>query len=135
MTALKPREDRHVHGVSSERYPINPVSSKPDSLEPTDDCHHLFPRSQIGNDSWFVEIEDEKAGSLTIPHVTGLSRSEHEDVEQHRAWIKLEDGVFSWYDRTGPVDDPDGELDSVGRYEDEDYLKGTEWSLLGPLNP
>ncbi len=116
---MKPIENRNVRGVPSERYPLNPISSKPDSTEKVDDPHHIFPRSEIIGDSWFVQIMDLETDAVSdpIPHVTGLSRSEHDDVEQHRAWIKLEDGVFNWYQRQ--------------------QLEGPEYTfeLLGPLNP
>jgi hypothetical protein len=126
MTALKPLENRKVRGVYAQRYPLNPISSKPDSTEPAVDPHHIFPRSQIGNESWFVEIgalegEDLAYVRVVIPHVTGLSREEHDDIEAHRAWIRLEDGIFNWYDRQVL------ELPKGGTR--------TEWVLLGPLNP
>jgi hypothetical protein len=94
----------------------------PECTESVADFHHCFPRSQIAGDSWFVIVADED-GAYTgdpIPHVTGLCRAHHEDVEQHRAWIKLEDGVFSWWDR---VENTQWAWD-MG-----------DWLLLGPLNP
>jgi hypothetical protein len=121
MTALKPTENRHVRAVSSERYPLNEISSHPESTQYATDHHHVFPRSMIGGDSWFVEIdvefEDGSGAKAVIPHVVGLTREEHRQVEEHEAWIKLEDGIFNWYDR---VEGPDPDL---------------EWDLRGPLNP
>ena len=53
-----------------------------------------------------------------IPHVSGLCRAHHDDVEEHRAWIKLEEGVFVWYDSK------------------RDEVKHRRvWTQLGPLNP
>lgn len=103
MTALKPIENRRVRGVSANRYPLNEGCSHPECSEPAVDPHHIFPRSNIGNDSWFVEIEiaEDYFGQpepIVIPHVTGLCRAHHDDVEEHRAWIKLEEGRFVWYD-------------------------------------
>jgi hypothetical protein len=118
VTALKPTENRRVRGVAAERYPLNAVSSHPESDAPADDPHHIFPRSAIGGDSWFVEITDDEETTV-IPHVTGLSREEHDRVEQHEAWIKLEDGVFVWYDREPDVEGP--VTDS--------------WVRVGPLDP
>jgi hypothetical protein len=122
MTALKPIESRRVRGVASERYPLNAVCAHPECKEPVADPHHSFPRSQIGGDSWFVEfwLEDDdgtETASGPLPHVTGLCRAHHDDVEEHRAWIKYEGGEFVWYDKDGR---PDADRD---------------WSLLGPLNP
>lgn len=122
MTALKPLENRRVRAVASERYPLNKVCSHPECNEPVADPHHAFPRSAIGGDSWFVEIlmgiETAHPGvpdvTVVIPHVTGLCRAHHDDVEEHRAWIKLEDGVWNWYDYSDDV---------------------RNWVLIGPLNP
>lgn len=122
MTPLKPLENRRVRGVPSERYPLNEKCAHPECTDPVADPHHTFPRSQIGNDSWFVDIalehtlEDDWHGP--IPHVTGLCRPHHDLVESHAAWIKLEDGEFVWYDR----------------FEGENY-PDDGWVGLGPLNP
>lgn len=136
MTALKPIENLRVRAVASERYPLNEVCAHPECAEPTADPHHIFPRSLIAGDSWFVAIfetvtmEEMVRGRklpvngdyVTIPHVAGLCRAHHDDVEEHRAWIKLEDGEWRWYDR--------GELDWS---EEEGNI--VPWELLGPLNP
>lgn len=144
MTAIRPAETRRVRGVSSERYPLNRVSAHPESDKATDDPHHIFARSFIIGDSWFVSLtfnteeearavvgpdvkihyQDGEFRTEAIPHVAGLSRDEHEAVEQHRAWIKLENGVFNWYDRQPPTD-PHDELPD----------EWTEWVLAGELNP
>lgn len=138
MTALKPLETRLVRGVPSERYPLNRRCSHPECMEDTADGHHCFPRSQIGNDSWFVEITHDEGhwdgGSETarlpdievIPHVTGLCRKHHDDIEQHWSWVKLEDEVFQWYVRQS-VGNPDADYEDVGPSD--------EWVFLGPLNP
>lgn len=125
MTALKPIENRRVRGVASERYPLNRKCAHPECNEDAVDPHHIFPRSAIGNDSWFVQFYYVPEGQSIvgvnegdpIPHVAGLCRAHHDDVEEHRAWIKLEDGEYVWYDRS---DYPNLE---------------PEWISLGPLNP
>jgi hypothetical protein len=59
-------------------------------------------------------------------------------VETHQAWIKLEDGVFSWYDRQVNlcrdclVSDGLNGGDTLSCSCDEFQ---EEWVLLGPLNP
>jgi hypothetical protein len=108
MTALKPVEAMRVHGVMADRYPLNKTCAHPSCKEPAADPHHIFPRSQIGNDSWFVTVED----SEPIPHVTGLCRVHHDDLEEHRAWVRLEEDVFNWYVR-----------------------KDDDWLFRGKLNP
>ena len=122
MTALKPLDQRNVRGAAAVRYDLNRTCAMPTCDNPVDSAHHAFPRSLIGNGSWFVLVGAERYGEATpiskdaIPHVTGLCGSgttgHHGDVEHHRAWIRLEDGVWNWYDR-------DGE----------------DWKLVGPLNP
>ncbi len=121
MTALKPIENRRVRAVASERYPLNKKCAHPECSEEAVDPHHCFPRSYIAGDSWFVaifighsQVIPDSPSEQIIPHVTGLCRAHHDDVELHKAWIKLEDGEWRWY-------------------EMHDLLKG--WELLGPLNP
>lgn len=150
MTALKPLETRLVRGVPSERYPLNKRCSHPECTEDAVDPHHVFPRSQIVGDSWFVAISfkgtqdelnkqedlsgldfsrfggDQSEWTSIIPHVTGLCRKHHDDIEQHRAWVKLEDAVFQWYIRQS-VGNPDADYEDVGPSD--------EWVFLGPLNP
>lgn len=137
MTALKPTDDRYpfVRGVASTRYPLNKTCAMPTCTEPAESAHHIFPRSLISNDSWFVEIRKvvveqlDRVSSKGIPHVIGLcgdgTRGHHGDLEEHRSWIKLdEDGSFVWYDRVAPTD-PHDEIP-------EDWQ---EWVSVGLLNP
>jgi hypothetical protein len=146
MTALKPIENRRVRGVPSERYPLNLISSHPESSEPATEAHHCFPRSQQIGDSWFVEITydtkeeaEAMAGAMgvkatkadtyvgqetnlwviIIPHVTGLTRQEHKDIEEHRAHITLDEGVWYWW-----------ELVEKGSSGLDD-----QWERVGALNP
>lgn len=138
MTALKPLENRRVRGVASERYPLNEKCAHPECTEPAVDPHHIFPRSAIGNDSWFVLVVEDEEGNYTtedpIPHVSGLCRKHHDDLEEHRAWVKLEEGVFSWHIQVPP---PEHELErwesETGEHRDSYPL--ISWSALGPLNP
>lgn len=158
MTALKPIENRRVRGVASERYPLNKKCAHPECSEPAVDPHHAFPRSEIGNDSWFVEIVADIYGEndglsdiidgtimresetnirdvvAVIPHVTGLCRVHHDAVEEHRAWIKLEDGVWNWYD-LAPTPPEEAERWSQETGEHPDAYPVDTWELLGPLNP
>lgn len=120
MTALRPIENARVVGLKDgqmkllRKLVLNKVCGHPDCGEPTHDPHHIWPRSLITNDSWFVEITEED-GVKVLPNIIGLCRPHHDDVEQHRAWIRLEDGVFNWYDR--------------------DKEAQPEWVLVGPLTP
>ena len=101
MTALKPIEPRRVTGQVASRYPLNMFCAVPDCPEVADDPHHIFPRSQIGNDFWFVQAWDadnHEMFSSPLAHVTGLCRHHHELVENHKAWIQLNDKTleFVW---------------------------------------
>lgn len=121
MTALKPIENRLVRAVPAIRYPLNEKCSHPECSETTADPHHIFPRSLIGGHSWFVAISEHDPDPVedVIPHVTGLCRKHHDDVEEHRAWIKLEEeSGFVWYDRRWI---PSGDFEL--------------WKLVGPLDP
>ncbi len=126
MTALKPIENRNVRGVASESYPINKVCAHPDCTETNVTVHHAFPRSQTKSKSFFVQInvpdKPESYGEI-IPHAVALCGSgttgHHGDLEEHRAWLKYEDGVWNWYRRSN----------------DPDNSQGQEWVLVGPLNP
>jgi len=124
MTAIKPIPNLRVKGVPSTKYPLSEVSSHPHSTEKADDAHHIFPRSLIGNDSYFVLIENEDGSGTILPHVVGLTREEHRRIEEHESWIKLEDGQFVWYDRVAPTDP-----------YDEIPADWQEWVKIGPLNP
>lgn len=135
MTALRPVEGE-FRAVSSDRYPLNAVCAHPECDKPTDDPHHIFPRSAIAGSSWFVALDtwiaypDAEFGPSgrhelgdPFPHVIGLCRKHHDDVEEHRAWIKLEDGEFVWWDRE----------DAPVNHEDPD--EDPYWRLVGPLDP
>ena len=145
MTALKPVEGRLVRGVASTRYPLNRTCAHPECSEQAQSAHHVFPRSLIGNGSWFVVLgpterygtndnyeivggDSDRISSSAIPHVVGLCgdgvRGHHGDLEEHRAWIKLEDGEFVWYQRV-PLTDP----------HDEIPVDWQEWARIGALNP
>jgi len=131
LTALKPIENRNVRGVASERYPVNEKCAHPECSEPAT-VHHIFPRSMIKSDSYFVVIDSDEDGPYPepIPHAVGLCGSgtsgHHGDVEEHRAWIKYEDGEFVWYDRR---------TTEAGDTLPFEYRDGPTWDRLGPLNP
>lgn len=119
MTAIKPIEWRHVKGVPSTKYPINQVCGHPECDKQIEGVHHIFPRSLIGNASYFVEFTPEGGETQIVPHAIGLCGSgttgHHGDLEEHRAWIRLEDGEYVWLDRS------------------DQHADG--WFSLGPLNP
>ena len=128
MTALKPIESRRVLGAVAGVYEANKVCAHPECAEPVPDKgHHIFPRSQIGNGLYFVQAWDESGREMfphPIPHVTGLCRAHHDAVEQHDAWIKLEDEGFIWYDRGTRLGFDDG----IDEHLDD-------WVRVGPLDP
>lgn len=139
MTPLKPLPNtERVRGVAAKRYPRNETCAHPECDKPTESVHHIFGRPPgPDSDSWFVEVgpmdvprPSEKIPDLvehgvvmTIPHAIGLCGSgttgHHGELEYHSAWIKLEDGVFNWYERVGTSQVPPSE----------------EWKLVGPLDP
>jgi hypothetical protein len=135
MTPLKPIENTtRVRGVPSKRYPLNRVCAHPECDRTDVTAHHIFGRPPgPDSDSWFVEIGGGPEGEhgtpaydgVVIPAVTGLCGSgttgHHGDLEEHRAWVKYEDGEFVWYDRS---DGAAAQLDIP-----------VAWIRLDPLNP
>jgi hypothetical protein len=125
LSALPPIENRNIRGVLGDRYPLNSKCAHPECDKDVESAHHIFGRPPPQGRSWFVEIEGE--GKHVIPHVVGLCGSgttgHHGDVEEHRAWIKYEDGEFVWYDRIKRELDP-----GIDRLIDE-------WEVVGPLDP
>lgn len=129
MTALRPIEISGAVGISTMRYPTNLRCAMPDCTELADSVHHCFPRSLIGNSSYFVRLNFGDGTTIdSIPHAVGLCGSgttgHHGDLEEHRAWVKLEDGEFVWYQRVAPTDP-----------HDEIPEEWQEWVRVGPLNP
>ena len=147
MTALRPTESHAAIGVAAVRYEPNKTCAHPECDKPTESHHHIFPRSQIGNGSWFVALGDfvpvDKDGRTyitkdAIPHVVGLCGSgttgHHGDLEEHRAWIKLEDGWFNWYDRRAPTKEEKKDYeDQTGGHGDD--IPVDFWVLVGALHP
>lgn len=121
MTALKPIESWDVTAVSDHdeerkllrKAVVSPFCCHPDCTNASEGAHHTFPRSFINSTSWFVRIPGEDRPVL---HVAGLCGSgttgHHGDVEEHRAWIKYEDGIWNWYER-----------------------EADDWQFVGPLDP
>lgn len=168
---MKPVENRRVRGVAAERYPSNLICAHPECSEPVDlrpdgtpTVHHIFPRSQTKSDSYFVEVEydrlendetDDRGYSAQtyteiLPHAVGLCGSgttgHHGDVEEHRAWIKYEDGEYVWYDRIEQEWSATREefeegarppKDDLGEWKKINSLlaKRTAWVRGDPLNP
>lgn len=124
MTALKPLPNLRVVGLKDGQMKLlrklvrNKTCAHPECADPTHDVHHLWPRSLITNDSYFVEITEDDGSKTVIPNFTGLCRRHHQGVELHASWIRLEDGVFNWYDRMTGV-----------------HYQRADWALTGPLTP
>lgn len=128
MTGLKPVVGGEVSGIWSKTYLPNLICAHPECDKAVESIHHIFGRPPgEASDSWFVRLvlvdEDGTQHIETpLPHATGLcghgTTGHHGDVEEHRAWIRYQDGVYNWYEyrvTEGALDD--------------------EWAYLGPLNP
>ena len=131
MTALKPLETNKVLGQVASRYPLNMFCAHPECPEPAEDPHHIFPRSQIGSDLWFVQawgMDGKEMFSSPLAHVIGLCRAHHDAVEEHRAWIQLDEQTleFVWYERL-PANDGDPQHDIA--------LDGDWFHKVGTLDP
>jgi len=131
VTALKPVVGGEVTGVLSKTYLPNLICAHPFCDKPVESIHHIFGRPPgQESDSWFVRLqfidEDGTAHVETpLPHATGLCGSgttgHHGDVEEHRAWIRYQNGQYVWYERNqnDPANTP--------LMDQFDYV--------GPLNP
>jgi len=119
MTALRPIDSRDVKPAAVEDYPVNEVCAVPGCGKSTESAHHAFSRSKIKGTSYYVSID----GGQPVPHVIGLCGSgttgHHGDVEEHRAWISLEDGVWSWHRES----------------DDSGNSQGQQFVLVGALDP
>lgn len=145
MSALKPIERRKVRAVESASYPSNLTCAHPECTEKvqlrpdgTPTVHHCFPRSQTKSASYFVVVTDDDGfDSAPIPHAVGLCGSgttgHHGDVEDHRSWIKYEEGVWNWYERRAA--DETSEVGGVELHIPYTSAFDDEWVLVGPLNP
>lgn len=142
MTAIKPAETRRVVAVAAETYPVNAQCAWPDSDAEAVDPHHCFPRSAIGGDSYFVSmtfdtyeqavevigkgtnvVEVPGMGWVTdpIPHVIGLSREIHEQVEKKQKKIMLVGGKWVAWDK-----DAEGAWVEVGELSPQPGARGAK---------
>lgn len=136
MTALNPVVGGEVQGILSKVYLPNLICAHPECDKPVESIHHIFGRPPgADSDSWFVRLvlidEDGTRHIETpLPHATGLcghgTTGHHGDVEEHRAWIKYQDGVYQWHERVQVSRHPHSE--SGDPWVDE-------WIWMGPLNP
>lgn len=129
MTALRPVESWGVTPVESDeerkllrRMVLNETCAHPECDKPTESAHHLWPQGTLKSSSWLVRIP---GVDRPVQHAVGLCGSgttgHHGDLEEHRGWVKYEDGAFNWYDKYaqshgGPT-------------------PGPLWELVGPLDP
>jgi hypothetical protein len=95
---LLPSESWEIQGVEGDRYKVGPLCEAPGCKRPVDHKHHLWRRSFLGGDFWWVRVH----GGMVIRNVVGLCWRHHEDVTGgpggHRAWIKYIPGSveFQW---------------------------------------
>ena len=96
MTLL-PSESWDVRGVEGDRYKVGPWCEAPGCKRPVDHKHHLWRRSHLAGDWWWVKVPD----GTTVRNVIGLCWHHHEDVTGsqggHKAWVKWVSGFeFAW---------------------------------------
>lgn len=94
MTRL-PLEDRQVTGlIEGPPYEENLVCPVPGCGLRGTEGHHLWRRSFLAGDYPYVTLPD---GSV-VANVVLLCNQHHHMVTVNAAWVKLEDGVFTWSD-------------------------------------
>jgi hypothetical protein len=83
-----------VNGVEGDKYMVGPACDAPGCKRPVDHKHHLWRRSFLGGDFWWVQVPGAKDSdpTIVIRNVVGLCWHHHEDVTGskggHKAWIK-----------------------------------------------
>ena len=128
MTAIPPVETRNVIAVAARRYPLNKTCAHPTCLRTDVTAHHIYPKGNLNGKAWFLVIDGDEKNP--VPHVVGLcghgTEGHHGDCEEHRAWIRFEDGQYVWYQRRRT---------EAGDTLPFEYRDGTTWDRVGPLNP
>lgn len=107
ISTLLPSEAWNVAGVEGDHYTVGPFCDAPGCRRTVDHKHHLWRRSFLGGDFWWVRVPLPDEATTTIRNVVGLCYHHHDDVTGavggHRAWIRWvpEDGVFYWLESDG----------------------------------
>jgi len=103
---LIPSEAWNVAGVDGDTYKVGPYCDKPGCKLPVDHKHHLWRRSFLGKDYWWVRVPTSR-GTKTIRNVIPLCYHHHADVTGdiggHQSWIRWseEREEFDWLDSAG----------------------------------
>jgi len=98
---LLPLQDPRIRGVEGPRYKVGPLCEAPGCNRPVDHAHHLWRRSYLTGDYWWVEVPEALGlRTITIGNVVGLCWRHHEDVTGtvggHKAAFIWRDGVLLW---------------------------------------
>jgi hypothetical protein len=115
---LPPLDNWDVTGVSGPKYKVGPWCCVPSCKKPADHAHHLWRRSFLTGDFYWVELPD---GSV-VGNVVALCVRHHDNVTGrlggHRNAIRMThpDKVF-WWCRVGEEDE------------------GLEYEFLAPIEP
>jgi hypothetical protein len=96
---LLPSDSWEIEGVSGDRYQVPVRCQAPGCQRYSDHLHHLWRRSFLGGDYWWVRLP----GGLVVRNIVGLCIPHHEDVTGkpgagHVAWIRWIPGTqeFRW---------------------------------------
>lgn len=104
---LIPSEAWNVAGVKGDHYTVGPYCDAPGCKRPVDHKHHLWRRSFLGGDHWWVRVPTARGTTIVIRNVVGLCWHHHEDVTGgpggHKAWIQWveEREDFDWLEADG----------------------------------
>jgi hypothetical protein len=91
---LSPTDSRDVHGFEAEPYELNGFCAVPGCNEQEFlERHHLWRRSAIGGDYWFVELP-----GMIVGNCVNLCRRHHRQVTDNEAAIRFHDDLFFWTD-------------------------------------
>jgi hypothetical protein len=91
---LSPSDDRNISGVEGPEYPLNqrcpvPGCEQPGGLQ----RHHLWRRSDLGGDYWWVKSDDRFVGNCIK-----LCRYHHRELTDNQSRIRFDGLTFTWKD-------------------------------------
>jgi hypothetical protein len=92
--------DRSVSAAEGPSYPLNIRCAVSGCVEQSAERHHLWRRSFLGGDYWWVQLPDGRR----VGNCINLCNTHHRKVTENRAFITLLDEEFFWAPEEGDLD-------------------------------
>lgn len=84
-----------MKGVDGPKYELNEICAAPKCGTPYCERHHLWRRSFLIGDFWWVEI---LASGSVVGNCVNLCHTHHQAITENKAVIEFVDGEFVWSD-------------------------------------